>query len=67
MAGNPPASASPCRTGKIASEYIDLDDFDLLVRWFIALATTGTPSRKDASTTLRQRIDANYRRLKRYL
>jgi len=55
------------RTGKIASEYIDLDDFDLLVRWFIALATTGTPSRKDASTTLRQRIDANYRRLKRYL
>ena len=52
--------------GQIAPESIHLDDFDRLVRWFVALAGSGdtTPA---GVTPLRRRVDSNYKRLARLL
>lgn len=52
--------------GQIAPESIHLDDFDRLVRWFVALAGSGDTTTAGV-TPLRRRVDANYNRLARLL
>jgi putative aminopeptidase FrvX len=44
------------RRGRLGPEYVDLDDFDCLVRWFMALATSGRPYRHDLPR-LRELLD----------
>ncbi len=48
------------RAGRIAPEYIDLNDFDRLVCWFVGLATTAARPKR-TSTALRKRFDREHR------
>jgi putative aminopeptidase FrvX len=48
------------RTGRIAAEYVDLNDFERLVWWFAALATAEAPKRTGPSI-LRQTFSREHR------
>ncbi|MGQ9651595.1 MAG: M20/M25/M40 family metallo-hydrolase [Phycisphaerae bacterium] len=48
------------RAGRIASEFVDLKDFERLVCWFVALATAETNSKR-GSPKLRQTFDREHR------
>ena len=48
------------RTGRIASEYVDLRDFERLVWWFAALATDETKAGAGPSA-LRWNFDREHR------
>ncbi len=54
------------RTGKIAPEYVGLDDLAMLVKWFVALAASPTAAGSTRSR-LRRRIDANYKEFRSLL
>ncbi len=45
------------KRGKIAAEYIDLDDFAGLVKWFVALATSKLPFAPDRDPAFVRRLD----------